>query len=250
MGFGGMWRRAATALGVVLVLLGTAGCGDRRNAAESTGAERDTAAILSRYEDLGAVPEKLGADGVSIVVGSPDAPITLTLYEEPRCPACRDFEVNGAGPDLRRLLVEGKVRIEYHLDSFLDRDGSGASKRAMNALRAALEKDLFVEYHEVLYFAQGTPQAFGFSNETLLRLAEQVPGLRGKKFDAAVKDLKYAQYVTDSGRKADERGFKSTPTLLINGGGIPEDQGGVLFTPGIIETYFDLYITHDGDIPL
>ncbi len=240
MAIRGVWWRTTAILGAALLLLATAGCGTR--GAPPSGEPE--------YADIGAVPEKLAADGTTIVVGSSSAPVTLSLYEEPRCPACREFEVNGAGPDLRDMLVERKVRIEYTMASFLDRDGSGGSKRAVNALRAALEKDLFLEYHKILYSSLGPGTTGHVTPDTLLSLATLVEGLRGKKFDAAVAGMTYEDFVADSQRAYDADGVDGTPTMLINGGRIAPAHGGVLFETDLIEYYVDLYVKNDGDVPV
>ncbi|WP_237518585.1 thioredoxin domain-containing protein, partial [Streptomyces sp. SID5910] len=38
------------------------------------------------------LPEKLGKDGATVLVGDPDASTTVQLYEDPRCPVCEEFE--------------------------------------------------------------------------------------------------------------------------------------------------------------
>ena len=149
------------------------------------------------------------------------------------------------------MLLRGKVRIEYTMGSFLDRDGSGGSKRAVNALRAALEKDLFLEYHQILYTlaVPGAPDTF--TTEGLLSLAGQVEGLRGKHFDAAVEELTYREFVSASERAlgaAPE--VEGTPTLLIDGGPVSPEHGSVLYEPDLIELYVDMYVENDGVIVL
>ncbi|WP_306790933.1 thioredoxin domain-containing protein [Streptomyces sp. JV178] len=163
------------------------GCGQR---------EAQYGSDFARAEEL---PEKLGADGTTITVGDPDAPVKVHLYEDPRCPYCEEFETTGGGPQLREAMLERWTRAEYTLASFLDdRVGGTGSKKAVNALRAALEEGKFVEYHEVLYANQPEESIDGFTDTYLLRLADKVEGLRGPEFDAAVRSMKYRGFVTAS----------------------------------------------------
>ncbi|MFD9003275.1 DsbA family protein [Streptomyces sp. NPDC059582] len=217
-GGGGRWVLCAA---VVLTL---AGCGQRALEAEPQ---------FSRAEEL---PERLGKDGTTILVGDPDAKMTVHLYEDPRCPVCEEFETNGGAFELRGAMLDRRARTEYTLASFLDdRLGGGGSKRAVNALRAALEQGKFLEYHEVLYANQPEESDDGFTEAYLLELADRVEGLRGPAFDGAVKSMKYRAFVAASeetyeraGGAGDAEG-PGTPTAVIDGKRIPVEYNGVLF---------------------
>ncbi|MFJ6088108.1 DsbA family protein [Streptomyces sp. NPDC092369] len=168
-------------------------------------------------------------------MGDPDAKVTVRLYEDPRCPFCEEFETTGGSSELREAMLVHRARAEYTLASFLDdRVGGGGSKRAVNALRAAMEKGKFVEYHEVLYAHQPEESVDGYTDAYLLELAGEVDGLRGPEFDAAVKSMKYRSFVTASERAyeraggAEEPEGPGTPTAEINGKRIPLEYNGLL----------------------
>ncbi len=211
---------AATAvLGMSLV----AGCGQRYSVPEP-------------YATLAEAPEKLAADGTTITVGDPDAEVRVHLYEDMRCPVCEEFEATG-GLDLREAVLRREARASYTLASFLDdKLGGSGSKKAVNALRAALDADRFAEYHEVLYTHQPEEVVDGFTDARLLELAGLVDGLRTPAFESAVKTMKYRTFVIASERafeadsaEAGERG--ATPTAVINDVRVPDDIAGVLLDP-------------------
>ncbi|WP_328372493.1 DsbA family protein [Streptomyces sp. NBC_00457] len=188
------------------------------------------------YGSLDEVPEKLAADGTTVVVGDPSAVVTVHLYEDPRCPVCEEFETTGGGPELRKATLARDAATEYTLASFLDdRVGGSGSKKAVNALRAALEEGKFAEYHEVLYTHQPEEAVDGFTDAYLLELADQVDGLRGPAFDSAVKTMKYRAFVTASEKAYERAGGKKepegpgTPTAVVNDVRIPVDYNGLLF---------------------
>jgi protein-disulfide isomerase len=187
------------------------------------------------YAGLEALPEKLNADGTTITVGDPDAPMTVRLYEDPRCPVCEEFELTGGGPALRTLTEQREVKTEYTLASFLDdKMGGSGSKKAVNALRAALEAGKFAEYHSVLFENQPEEVIDGYTDAFLLELAGKVKGLRGPAFDSAVKTMKYRSFVTTSEVAYEKAGGKDprgpgTPTAVINGTQVTEDYYGALF---------------------
>ena len=225
---GGRWAAVCAA-----AVLTVAGCG--RGTAEVPTTQASPAGTAAPYADMGELPEKLGADGTTITVGDPKAALTVHVYEDPRCPYCREFEITGGGPELREAMVRREAKTEYTLASFLDdRVGGNGSKKAVNALRAALEEGRFAEYHAVLYVHQPPESADGYTDAFLLELADQVDGLRGPEFDAAVKTMKYRSFVTAS-QKAYERAGGTeepegpgTPTAVINGRRIPTEYTGVL----------------------
>lgn len=215
-------RRAVTAVAATVIVLGMSlvGCGERR----------------VPYGGLDEVPEKLAADGTTVVVGDPSAAVSVHLYEDLRCPVCEEFETTGAAEELQEAVLQRKANARYTLASFLDdRVGGSGSKKAVNALRAALEEGRFAEYHEVLYANQPEEAVDGFTDAYLLELADRVDGLRGPAFDSAVKSMKYRAFVTASEKAYERAGGKEepegpgTPTAVINDVRIPLEYHGLLF---------------------
>ncbi|MFI8966485.1 DsbA family protein [Streptomyces sp. NPDC053493] len=182
-------------------------------------AERRSAGIT--YTTAEQLPERAAPDGTTIVVGNPAARSTVQVFEDPRCPVVEEFERTGAAA-LNRLLLDGEIKAEYTFASFKDRRlGGDGSKRAVNALRAALDRGKFVEYHAVLFENQvEVEESGGFTTQRLLELAEQVPGLRDKGFDQAVKTMKYRSFVTASEQGYEHTGDDpvgpGTPTVIVN----------------------------------
>ncbi|MCS0603281.1 DsbA family protein [Streptomyces sp. LP11] len=226
-----MRRGCAAAVTVAVVGVAAAGCGSGERSAPA-GDGKPAAAVTARpaYSGLSEVPERLGADGTTIVVGDQAAPVAVRLYEDPRCPVCEEFETTGGAPELRKAVIRREARTEYTLASFLD-DGLGGSgsKKAVNALRAALEAGKFAEYHDVLYAHQPEESVDGFTDANLLKLAERVPGLRGADFDSAVKTMKYRTFVTNAEKAFDRSGVRGTPAVEINEMLIPSEYSGLLF---------------------
>jgi protein-disulfide isomerase len=187
------------------------------------------------YDTLAQVPEKLAVNGTTVMVGDPTAEVTVHMYEDMRCPVCEEFETTGAGPELHKALLRREVKAEYTLASFLDdKLGGSGSKKAANALRAALDGGRFAEYHEVLYANQPEEEVDGFTDARLLELAGRVDGLRTPAFESAVKTMKHRSFVTASEHAYETVGTEpgkgpGTPTAVINDVRVPEEIGGVLY---------------------
>ncbi|MDQ0945983.1 DsbA family protein [Streptomyces sp. V1I1] len=211
-------KRLLSVMVIGAVAWTSAGCGAR------------SAPTVAAYAGLEELPEKLGVDGTTITVGDPDAPMTVRLYEDPRCPACEEFELTGAGPEVRSMTVRREAKTEYVLASFLDdRLGGSGSKKAVNALRAALDAGMFAEFHAVLYKNQPEEAVDGYTDAFLLELAGKVNGLRSASFDSAVKTMKYRSFVAASEEAYEGARVPGTPAAVINGTQVSEEFYGVLF---------------------
>ncbi|MEW2513079.1 thioredoxin domain-containing protein [Streptomyces sp. NPDC046870] len=145
-------RMLATAVAVSVAGAAAVGCdsGQRtadsgqRSAGSNGGRPDPTVTATAKavpYTGPADVPERLGNDGTTIMVGDEAAPLTVHLYEDPRCPVCERFETTGGAPQLREATMRREVKTQYTLASFLDaRLGGAGSRKAVNALRAALDK--------------------------------------------------------------------------------------------------------------
>ncbi|MEU6865653.1 thioredoxin domain-containing protein [Streptomyces sp. NPDC046876] len=210
LGYAAVWAAIAVAV---------AGLGSRVLADLEDDLEPESAA--QAYADATELPEELSSDGTTIRVGDPEARTVVRLYEDPRCPVVADFEASGAKA-VRAQTIKREARTEYTLASFKDdRLGGDGSKRAVNALRAALDVQKFTEYHAVLTAHQEEVESSGgYTTQRLLSLADQVPGLRSETFDAAVSTMKYSDFVAASQkayqRTGDDPIGPGTPSVVIN----------------------------------
>ena len=160
-----------------------------------------------------------GVEGYNVVVGDSDAPTTLTFYEDPQCPACRDFEtqVNDA---VKAGIDAGKVKVEYHIVSFLDRASANQySSRAANALYVvanAAGPDVFKAFHDLLYANQPEEGSAGPENDQLVDWAVQA-GAKDSDVRPGIEDGEYDQFVVNSTDAWSKDGYNSTPTILVDG---------------------------------
>ncbi|SHL82370.1 DsbA family protein [Actinacidiphila paucisporea] len=159
-----------------------------------------------------------GTDSLVIPVGAPEAPSTLTIYEDFRCPACDAFEKQFT-PTIHSLEDSGQIRTEYHLVTLIDGNlGGTGSLNAANAAACAQDAGKFRAYHDVLYANQPDEQDDKFGHtSTLLDLADQVPGLKTTTFTDCVHQGTHDSWVKQSNAAFGNSGFDATPTILLNG---------------------------------
>ncbi len=182
----------------------------------------------------------IGPKNLMIPDGPANAPSVLTVYEDPRCPACGSFERQFSAT-IDQLQDQGKLYNNYHLVSFIDRSlGGKGSKLGANALACAQDAGKFRDYHDVLYKNQPdeTSDAFG-SNSTLIGLAKQVPGLDSPTFESCVNGNKYSGWVAAVQQDFDKSSYKSTPTILLNGKAIYPKNGDEEISPENLVKWVD-----------
>ncbi|MEV7279246.1 thioredoxin domain-containing protein [Streptomyces sp. NPDC093111] len=164
--------------------------------------------------------------GLVITVGQSDAPAVLTVYEDLRCPGCAQIE-GKLHETINALEDAGKLRVDYHILSFVDRIVPGKGSRyAANALAAAQDAGRFRDYHDTLY--ANPPEAedvdsFG-DKRLLLKLAKNVKGLSGERFTAAVQEGTHDTWVAKVQKAFDQQTeIQGTPALFFKGRDLMKD---------------------------
>lgn len=149
------------------------------------------------------------------VIGSADAPVRLTDFTDPLCPACADLHYNLGV--FFRALPEGTFSIEarhFPLDGRCnplipqDRDG-------LRCLAAKAQICM-----------EGRPEAFDFSSRIFENQQELTPGriyelaapyVERSELETCIDSAKTARKLEDDIRYAADRGISGTPLLLFNG---------------------------------
>lgn len=160
------------------------------------------------------VPDGL-VDG-AIVSGEVDAPVTVTLYEDFQCPACRTFE-QAVGPAIDQLRDAGAIRVEQRPLAFLDRASADRySSRALNAVACVLDTspEATEPFIDLLFAEQPAEGGAGLSDARLARLAGDA-GAAGVA--RCIADGTFADWVQATTQRVLAGGVTSTPTVLVDG---------------------------------
>ncbi|MCI3930007.1 DsbA family protein [Streptomyces sp. AN091965] len=166
-----------------------------------------------------------GKDKLAIQSGKDTAKSTLTVWEDFRCPACKQFE-DGYRSTINDLVGKGSLKVQYHLATLIDDNmGGSGSLRAANAAACAQDAGKFAPYHDVLFENQPmeTDDAFA-DNDKLIELAGKVEGLDTAPFKKCVTDGTHNSWVTKSDKAFEDAGLRGTPTVLLDGKNIFGDQ--------------------------
>jgi protein-disulfide isomerase len=181
-----------------------------------------------------AGPEyRVAAQGDTIVAGSPQAPVTIEVFEDFLCPICGQFE-KLYHQRLAQAASEGKAKVVYHPVAILNNLSTppGYSTLAAGATFCAAEAGIFPRFHDSLFAAQPTEGGPGWTSVQLQQLGRDVGA--GDGFARCVQagnDRRVAgateiarRYV--SGLRPDGR--FGTPSVVVNGKIVDTDDQGWL----------------------
>lgn len=158
-----------------------------------------------------ALPSTVTEQGGGVLVGDPDAPVTIDSWVDFLCPHCKEFEdANGATID--ELVAAGEANVVYHPLTFT---GGTYSTRANNAFACAADEGKAGEF---LAAAFVNPQQW--TRSSLVDLGDSV-GIGGS-YESCVQDGTYDDWSRDVTATASENEITGTPTIFINGELLPQ----------------------------
>jgi protein-disulfide isomerase len=170
-------------------------------------------------------------NGLSL--GNANASVTIDVFEDFQCPACKAFTENIEPLVIQNLVATGKARYVFHNYPFIDgasAGNGGESDQAANASMCANEQGKFWEMHAILY-ANSEENQGAFSNRRLQSMAQSV-GLDMKAFNSCFDANKYEKEIQADLDLGQKMGVEGTPTVFVNGK--PAGQ------PGMIPTYDEI----------
>jgi protein-disulfide isomerase len=165
-----------------------------------------------------AVPANTVDGGTAFAVGPADAPVTVDVYEDFLCPACRQFEAT-TGDTLAALAADGTAQVRYHPIAILDRASTDYSTRALNAAAVvgdAAGTEAFLAFHDALFAEQPAEGGPGLTDERLGELAAEA-GASGADVEEAITGLAYEDWTREVTDAASRAGVTGTPTVLVDG---------------------------------
>lgn len=223
-------RQLLTAGIVVVVIAAIVGIGVAVKSSKSNSSSATFAAPRGAVVDTYVNAQTKTNDPTAIEYGSPDAKVTMTVFEDVRCPFCDIFEL-GARDVYRKYVDAGEVKVEFHIVKLIDVNDQSSGQNASgsreggSALGCAQNAGLFDQYHDVLYNNQPVETADPWSAPTaLITLAEQVPGLDTPTFESCVKNTTYGGFVDQNWADFNTLKFQGTPTVEINGTALTDAQ--------------------------
>jgi protein-disulfide isomerase len=165
----------------------------------------------------------VAVQGDTIVTGSPQAPVTIDIYEDSMCPICGQFE-KLYHQRLEQAAADGKAKVVYHPVAILD-DYSvphGYSTLAAGATLCAAQASIFPRFHDSLFADQPTEDGPGWTVAKLQQLGRSLGA--GESFARCVQTGAQQRVVKTATANASRyiSGLSTdhqfgTPSVLVNG---------------------------------
>lgn len=166
------------------------------------------------------------ANGDGYIVGQKNAPVTVDVYEDFICPACRQFETTDKNA-VASILKSGDANLRYIPLGYLDRfSTTDYSSRAANAAACMPDAKTFKKFHDLLYAHQPEENSAGLSDKQLISYGKQA-GADVATLTTCVNSRQYKGWVAKVTDDASKANVTHTPTIRINGKEIQNSQGGI-----------------------
>lgn len=167
--------------------------------------------------DIVQITPKERPAGTGLALGDPNAPVTIEVFEDFQCPACRSYSSDVEPQVLDNLVATGQAYYVYRQYPFLDdRSPSNESDQAANASMCASEQDRFWDYHDMLFANWNGENQGAFSDKRLVAFAEAL-GLDMNQFNQCFESNKYRDQIQADLAAGQAYGATGTPSVFING---------------------------------
>jgi protein-disulfide isomerase len=177
----------------------------------------DEATIAEVQENMDGIP----ASGV--VLGEPDAPVTITEYSDIACIHCRTAALQSIPTIVTEVVRTGQAKLEFAPTAFI----SASSERGALGVLAAAEQDAAWPFAEVLFHIQGNASTDWLSDSDMENVAEQL-GMDVSAWQEAYASSAVEDAFIASRDAVAAAGVTSTPTFIITGpGGTERVEGAV-----------------------
>ena len=159
-----------------------------------------------------------GASGdYGLVIGEPDAPRSVVIYEDFLCPFCGQLEKT-VGEGLDAAVEAGEIKVEYRPLGFLARI-SDYSPESANAFAVVLDSsgpEVAKEFHDLLYADQPSEEGPFPDTDALVALAVEA-GADEANVRPGIEDMAFEGWVDGANDAASQADVNSTPSVFVDG---------------------------------
>jgi len=187
----------AAVVAVVLILVGSSG----NSNAPTTTAQSTTPANTSLFGGIQQHGDTLG---------KPGAPVSLTVFEDPQCPFCRDWDLETLPTVVERYVRTGRVKLVYRGIEIIGLN----SLNGLRAIYAAGRQNKLWTLVNELYTVQGAENS-GWITATVVRQAASAIGADGAAILAASNTAGVTAELVKAAKEATADSVNGTPTFVL-----------------------------------
>ena len=193
----------AAAVVAVVVIVVVAGSGSGSSSTTTTTATQPGGGTEAKSTFAG-VPQS------GDVLGKATAPVTLTVFEDPQCPFCRQWNIDTLPTVVQDYVRTGRIKIAYRGIVVIGAN----SLVGLAAIYAAAEQNKLWQMAEALYERQGAENS-GWITVPVVRAAAREIGLSPEEVVTAMKSSTVTSAIRKSVNEAQSLGVNGTPTFAI-----------------------------------
>ena len=173
--------------------------------------------VTNLGSDKPDTPPAGATENYGLLVGEPDAPRKVVVYEDFLCPFCGQLETT-VRDRLDAAVEAGEVSVEYRALGFLGRidDYSPESANAFAVVLDAAGPDVAKSFHDLLFDNQPSEKGPFPDADGLVDMAVEA-GATEADVRPGIEDMTFEGWVDAANDAASKEEVKSTPTVLIDG---------------------------------
>lgn len=181
----------------------------------------------ANLEDTGLVSSQLkGIPQSGMVLGDPQAKVTLIEFGDLQCPVCKGFSEEIIPDVIDSKVRGGEAKIDFRNFTIISQESIPAGAAAI----AAGMQGRGWNYLELFYRNQG-PEASGYVTHAFMTEIARGAGVGDiAKWNKDRKSAKVVEEVEDTTAEAQKLGFTGTPSFAVEGPGASGVE--TLGTPG------------------
>jgi protein-disulfide isomerase len=150
------------------------------------------------------------------MLGQPDAPVEIAVFEDFKCPACQFFDETVMPRIHRELIDTGQARLYFFNFPFLGPDSTTAAL----AGECVYEQDAaaFWDFKTFVFRAQGSESQEWATPTFLSDLArDNLPGIDADTLRSCIEDETYSDRIEADREQGVAAGVQGTPSVYVDG---------------------------------
>jgi protein-disulfide isomerase len=179
---------------VIVVLIGSGG-GSSSETTTTTAVDTTTLTGVAQAGDT---------------LGSASAPATLTVFEDPQCPFCKQWNDDALPAVIQDYVRPAKIKIVYRGIEIIGPN----STKGLRAIYAAEPQKKLWNMVEGLYAQQGEENS-GWITDDVIRQATETSNADADKIFAAMPTAAVTAKLQQAEADASAVGLKGTPTFIL-----------------------------------
>jgi protein-disulfide isomerase len=191
--------------GVLLLPLGLGACTERPEIRQDRASLARIEGVAETVNLFAGIPQ----DG--IVLGNPQAPVTLTEFIDLQCSHCATFSLDVLPVIVRDYVRKGKVKLEFRNLAFVTED---SVKAARMAAAVGLQDQLW-QYTHLFLLNHRRTNSGRVTDAFLQSLAQALPNVDAVRAMKQRNDPAVNQQLEEANALADRFGIEGTPSFLL-----------------------------------